>query len=207
MTVEQLEFQSTLPVWGATCMVFNPYKSMGLFQSTLPVWGATHIFSSEHDGTANFNPRSPCGERPCVSAFAARARIFQSTLPVWGATHCRRQLSSASFHFNPRSPCGERRYQQHLGHHQPAISIHAPRVGSDAALRGYSCQNRAFQSTLPVWGATPGVQVLHREHNDFNPRSPCGERPNALILRIHAGTDFNPRSPCGERRPGQQQHI
>ena len=33
-------FQSTLPVWGATAIVFLLYVSLS-FQSTLPVWGAT----------------------------------------------------------------------------------------------------------------------------------------------------------------------
>ena len=88
------------------------------------------------------------------------------------------------------------------------ISIHAPRVGSDA----FSI------CTLP-----PATR-------HFNPRSPCGERPVGasieiakLCISIHAprvGSDptwsarlpnlknFNPRSPCGERRltprPSQQ---
>ena len=80
-----------------------------------------------------------------------------------------------------------------------------------------------FQSTLPVWGATPCTgQLLHRRRY-FNPRSPCGERPYSplfslrrLLISIHAprvGSDFsqrltqastyhfNPRSPCGERLP------
>ena len=34
------QFQSTLPVWGATSR-FTPFASGMLFQSTLPVWGAT----------------------------------------------------------------------------------------------------------------------------------------------------------------------
>ena len=79
------------------------------------------------------------------------------------------------------------------------ISIHAPRAGSDRRQAN-----------------------AQKHHNHFNPRSPCGERPNdrrGLMPRqqisIHApraGSDasaltgeqamknFNPRSPCGERR-------
>ena len=101
----------------------------------------------------NFNPRSPCGERPdCAALDADNAAIsihaprvgsdcwiqgnrprfprFQSTLPVWGATA--RSAATAS---------------------QSEISIHAPRVGSDGAI--------TFGWTTP---------------KDFNPRSPCGER-------------------------------
>ena len=34
------------------------------------------------------------------------------------------------------------------------ISIHAPRVGSDRNRAGTTTEALAFQSTLPVWGAT-----------------------------------------------------
>ena len=57
------EFQSTLPVWGATYLSFKVEKDE-IFQSTLPVWGAT---------------RDAGAIRPEKSE-------FQSTLPVWGAT-------------------------------------------------------------------------------------------------------------------------
>ena len=78
-----------------------------------------------------FNPRSPCGERhPGLDS------VYQTPLD-----------------FNPRSPCGERHHLQVVFDQQIAISIHAPRVGSD------------------------GVKVPKRKLlSDFNPRSPCGER-------------------------------
>ena len=56
------------------------------------------------------------------------------------------------------------------------ISIHAPRVGSDSPA----------PAPTTLW-------------TDFNPRSPCGERPNRPHTSPHT-TDFNPRSPCGERQ-------
>ena len=55
------------------------------------------------------------------------------------------------------------------------ISIHAPHAGSD--LCSY-------------W--------FRRPSQDFNPRSPCGERLGTPKVRASA-SDFNPRSPCGER--------
>ena len=57
-------FQSTLPVWGATCRYGLDSNGEVVFQSTLPVWGAT---------TDN---KALMREQP-----------FQSTLPVWGATY------------------------------------------------------------------------------------------------------------------------
>ena len=78
---------------------------------------------------------------------------FQSTLPVWGATQ--------------RRICAQIRHR---------ISIHAPRVGSDCWIHSYEITYCKFQSTLPVWGATGGKMPWKESTNDFNPRSPCGER-------------------------------
>ena len=105
------------------------------------------------EGAFDFNPRSPCGERPSGQRTNRRNGLFQSTLPVWGAT-----AQSRKYRDNNR------------------ISIHAPRVGSDADL-----------------------EAAYDSGHDFNPRSPCGERP-PVHLECFADFYFNPRSPCGERR-------
>ena len=145
----------------------------------------------------NFNPRSPCGERLTDSRIRARAVIFQSTLPVWGATQ-------------------QPSYPSQLAD----ISIHAPRVGSDTVTFWLPIFPTSFQSTLPVWGATcilrsfsvssfisihaprvgsdPTEGAASAEPVNFNPRSPCGERLPSPISAPRF-RDFNPRSPCGER--------
>ena len=123
----------------------------------------------------HFNPRSPCGER----------------LPP-DDTHKFLQ------NFNPRSPCGERRDLSTVLARYGWISIHAPHAGSDSVL-----------------GVPPGfVQIsIHAPHagsdgvdpsaaqgkDDFNPRSPCGERRGPFIVYDNE-LYFNPRSPCGERQ-------
>ena len=56
------------------------------------------------------------------------------------------------------------------------ISIHAPRVGSDQGCFLGGLDAGAFQSTLPVWGATCWVCARRCGSSYFNPRSPCGER-------------------------------
>ncbi len=127
--------------------------------------------------TANFNPRSPCGERLNPEAVAAATQEFQSTLPVWGATISTTPRPPSTSYFNPRSPCGER-------------------LNPEAV----AAATQEFQSTLPVWGATISTTPRPPSTSYFNPRSPCGERPGLRAERgkIH---DFNPRSPCGERLP------
>ena len=62
------------------------------------------------------------------------------------------------------------------------ISIHAPRVGSDPPFKDCHRSTVQFQSTLPVWGATPVPCSLFLQGMDFNPRSPCGERHCLLSL-------------------------
>ena len=56
-----------------------------------------------------------------------------------------------------------------------------------------------FQSTRPLRGATMVSAVQLTGYGSFNPRAPCGARPDTGS----AGTDcsrFNPRAPCGARR-------
>ena len=54
-----------------------------------------------------FNPRSPCGERQAEVIMKLNELIFQSTLPMRGATTVFDNNVIAN-DFNPRSPCGER---------------------------------------------------------------------------------------------------
>ena len=141
---EERRFQSTLPVWGATTFR-ERMAAVKEFQSTLPVWGATSPAPPGPAGPPHFNPRSPCGERPgrCGGGCGGR-------------------------NFNPRSPCGERRALLLRMFTMQKISIHAPRVGSDSRRRPTTSTSLEFQSTLPVWGATgagsaggrpPGISI------------------------------------------------
>ena len=57
-------------------------------------------------------------------------------------------------YFNPRSPHGERRRARGTQVAEMAISIHAPRTGSDALTICPVCNAVIFQSTLPARGAT-----------------------------------------------------
>ena len=56
------------------------------------------------------------------------------------------------------------------------ISIHAPREGSDKQYRAYIGFQRAFLSTLPARGATTGCGMCLTLNVNFYPRSPRGER-------------------------------
>ena len=87
------------------------------FQSTLPAWGATSCNNLDFNGMSYFNPRSPHGERQDTLDAVSDYPEFQSTLPAWGATATSGYMAA-----------------------QQAISIHAPRMGSDneLAARAYA---------------------------------------------------------------------
>ena len=82
---------------------------------------------------------------------------FQSTHPVWGATSRARSRRWKRHHFNPRTPCGVRPEPTHGRLSPPRIRIHAPRVGCDKTNEASKTPQTQFQSTHPVWGATPGT--------------------------------------------------
>ena len=107
------------------------YTLVYQFQSTLPVWGATFARFTTTALHGDFNPRSPCGERPIVQIIRFNFNTFQSTLPVWGATSLFSISCVYCSNFNPRSPCGERLNLPETIDERYLISIHAPRVGSD----------------------------------------------------------------------------
>ena len=152
---ESNPFQSTLPVWGATKLhrLVLDCRDISIHA---PRVGSDVIPPLSWPHPADFNPRSPCGERPMllipcstsrqISIHAPRVgsdRIrlptlsallsFQSTLPVWGATLRFLALFVRLGHFNPRSPCGERPSETVVFTVSSQISIHAPRVGSDVS--------------------------------------------------------------------------
>ena len=152
--------------------------------------------------TGGFNPRSPCGER-----------LWLSRPP------CRRRC------FNPRSPCGERHGGLGSASRRVVVSTHAPLAGSDQTILPSYPVEWQFQPTLPLRGAThlevalvveelvsthaplAGSDLRHEgidpAGESFNPRSPCGERPEPKRTTL-TKEGFNPRSPCGERYHGPQ---
>ena len=149
----EMEFQSTLPARGATWS-FLICPSFAQFQSTLPARGATAAAVPVAIAVLHFNPRSPHGERR-----AERASI-----------------RAGCCYFNPRSPHGERRTRRTDSTRWRQISIHAPRTGSDFCIPCHPAKTAQFQSTLPARGATRSGRALLSAAEDFNPRSPHGER-------------------------------
>ena len=195
-------------------------------------------------GWYDFNPRTPCGvRRPRPRKFPGPAP-FQSTHPVWGATlpvealyhgqgisiHAPRvgcdtaagRRSTSWWRFQSTHPVWGATASAVLTKYTLAISIHAPRVGCD---RGHGARgaDAGISIHAPRVGCDPWAppQVAMPMQN-FNPRTPCGVRPNGLpswckwerfqsthpvwgatISWQHMralALNFNPRTPCGVRQ-------
>ena len=167
------------------------------FQSTLPVRGAT-VPGVVKGVPRGFQSTLPCGERPHWGRLAMLQQEISIHAPRAGSDLLTSSALQARSNFNPRSPCGERPPASPTRFPAMDISIHAPRAGSDSAPLVWRQAGLLFQSTLPVRGATLTAFGRNVARDDFNPRSPCGERR----LELHCGRGnihFNPRSPCGER--------
>ena len=171
-------FQSTLPARGATAVAALMIAVNGIsihaprtgsdrrshqrrtsrrrFQSTLPARGATRRPNIVLCAKPDISIHAPRTGSDALEKIGTKpADSFQSTLPARGATRHdgRRRTSAAAF----QSTLPARGATCTLADvvRGTAISIHAPRTGSDF---------------LPPRGRLV--------HTDFNPRSPHGERPN-----------------------------
>ena len=186
-------------MWGATVEKFDAEKKAHI-SIHAPRVGSDHGILVSVQRFRDFNPRSPCGERPTGPSCCGPGSTISIHAPRVGSDdfqarfnpvnhisiHAPRVGSDTSYthtvkitlDFNPRSPCGERRLP-----HEERQSTYL-----------------TFQSTLPVWGATNAPPWCLQYRNYFNPRSPCGERLHLLAVEYGHVADFNPRSPCGERR-------
>ena len=146
----------------------------------------------------DFNPRSPCGERRKRSSPEDCTGRFQSTLPVWGATPSLARPSYRWQRFQSTLPVWGATFPIFRILYIFYISIHAPRVGSDYNHFTDFLDDCNFNPRSPC-GERPGSKSATQTGGYFNPRSPCGERPTSRVMRISKKSYFNPRSPCGER--------
>ena len=139
-----------------------------------PRTGSDKKSFSAYQHSRYFNPRSPHGERPPTTSGTLFGWRFQSTLPARGATAAGQFFQALSVFQSTLPARGATDIDNKL---QVAFT---------------------FQSTLPARGATFSRACRRPVRQDFNPRSPHGERPSCGSI-VQTATDFNPRSPHGER--------
>ena len=144
-----------------------------------PPCGGRPCVSSCRPAMTYFNPRPPCGGRPIQGKVKDARVLFQSTSPVWGTTPQPSRPSCRS----------------------DLISIHVPRVGDD--FRSASRWALLTSISIHVPRVGDDLSALSRtfaKNRHFNPRPPCGGRlPDGIehdwdeVISIHVprvGDDF-----------------
>ena len=161
-------------------------------QSRLPCW--------------YFNPRSPHGERQSVTHAEPITHAISIHAPRTGSDPRKNPAPTCTRYFNPRSPHGERPMirwtQRKMRKFQSTLPARGATVSSIAWTKAGT-----FQSTLPARGATRAYGEAGCGVQDFNPRSPHGERLTRRAASRKSGSYFNPRSPHGERHPASVQFV
>ena len=172
------------------------------FQPTLPMRGATQsaresvaeILISTHAPHAGSDQTRRRGRR--------RAEI-STHAPHAGSDRACAVMAIANANFNPRSPCGERRRFHPLHRQVEPISTHAPHAGSDA---GWRCR-AGIPWTISTHAPHAGSDVADSGHvraaDSISTHAPHAGSDGTCSKHASRTGNFNPRSPCGERL----QHI
>ena len=129
VTVVLAPFQSTLPARGATIYTHDD-GTIVVISIHAPRTGSDGRRRQKVVGRADFNPRSPHGERLAFCDFSPAQARFQSTLPARGATGAIPALSSKP-PFQSTLPARGATAIKKPDMIRRKISIHAPRTGSD----------------------------------------------------------------------------
>ena len=171
-----VEFQSTHPVWDATVadrqirptrLISIHASRMGCdfltglitapsteFQSTHPVWDATLAIRMQ-TVRRKFQSTHPVWDATILTLTAWFIdEVFQSTHPVWDATHSlpsTNRWCKISIHAS-RMGCDAASTCPAAD--SAKISIHASRMGCDVRTGHHNVNTSRFQSTHPVWDAT-----------------------------------------------------
>ena len=128
-----------------------------------------------------------------MAFFFSSVMIFQSTLPVGGATapgkHAQARESQISIH----APRGGSDGDDWQVMRRKRISIHAPRGGSDIDSLSIEVSTSAFQSTLPVGGATLDWTAIQEKMAYISIHAPRGGsdfdevyKNSSVLISIHA---------------------
>ncbi len=118
--------------------------------------------------------------------------------PRAGSDYYRRLHKAMPSNFNPRSPCGERRYSWMYIWQFCIISIHAPRAGSDGSIHYMG----VFEVDISIHAPRAGSDkqdVRGWARSVISIHAPRAGSDRLLSYDLFALGHFNPRSPCGER--------
>ena len=189
-------FQSTHPMRGAT-LLWRSSQNLCSFQSTHPMRGATAIRPHDPQARCTFQSTHPMRGATAVRLGGLAGRAISIHAPHAGCDYFRRLARGADSDFNPRTPCGVRRF---LTSSTPRIPYFNPRTpcGVRRQLLSVSSPHIGFQSTHPMRGATNG-SASNTTGYTISIHAPHAGCDHLQGLGASLGTNFNPRTPCGVR--------
>ena len=169
------------------------------FQSTLPVGGAT-VFSFLNCQSLSISIHAPRGgSDSTVRPLSGAVMRISIHAPRGGSDPAGKQKTGSKA-ISIHAPRGGSDFGFSFGAIKGfEISIHAPRGGSDAIFTIRCLRILVFQSTLPVGGAT-FVGLTGRSFVVFQSTLPVGGATAILSSCFPCLVYFNPRSPWGERQ-------
>ena len=158
---KRMNFNPRAPCGARLTLTDVDYSSVG-FQSTRPVWGATCCILCIFIQFLNFNPRAPCGARLSGRVCNTLPRGISIHAPRVGRDDPNGKKDHHQQHFNPRAPCGARQTAQSGIDVANLFQSTRPVWGATVARVKYPA-SFVFQSTRPVWGAT---RIQHSSVHD-----------------------------------------
>ena len=149
-----------------------------------------------------FNPRAPCGARQGDHLGGTPLRAISIHAPHAGRDRCRRSDRRGKYYFNPRAPCGARPRRLIRPTPRPTFQSTRPVRGA-TIFSPASVLLALFQSTRPVRGATSKKPITELRCQ-ISIHAPRAGRDCSDVARCSCQRDFNPRAPCGARPQGEQ---
>ena len=172
--LDYYRFQPTRPLRGATIQRLHSQRAV-LISTHAPLAGRDSKAQDSRGRVRNFNPRAPCGARPCWPAKSTLPQRFQPTRPLRGATQSTEE-SDVYQEFQPTRPLRGATASAAGRDATDDISTHAPLAGRDpvaqpvgvvgkisthAPLAGRD--SKSVQITMHIFAITDKFQMLlHR---------------------------------------------
>ena len=217
-----MRFQSTLPARGATYSFLAARRHSSISIHAPRTGSDEYIHRRTFKRTANFNPRSPHGERLQsiwhtagsfhISIHAPRTGSdqlyelgmlsptqFQSTLPARGATLLMPFTAMLAIFQSTLPARGATACEAVQVAAMCVFQSTLPARGA-TLLMPFTAMLAIFQSTLPARGATACEAVQVAAMCVFQSTLPARGATRKLLATLSARSHFNPRSPHRERR-------
>ena len=144
--------------------------------------GATRQRGGRCADRTDFNPHSPCGERPRWERGEIKPTPISIHTPHAGSDPqppCRLPVHAEISIHTPHAGSDFRMIVRNL---MTKISIHTPHAGSDPTL-DIRDSTTPISIHTPHAGSDPPTADAARHPRYFNPHSPCGERPPSPLAR------------------------